>query len=162
MKTHVAIQKILKSINIHQDYHIWKKSICALCQPIRKGSTEWMENGSVDKKMSVDKKIWVCWARLWVWSVECGVWSVECDNAISGEPPFPPHPCPDTSCQNMFLPSPGQASITWPCLCIYSIFRLHSLSFLSCHLFWCWGMHYRSFSLSFSPDDMYIDLFSII
>jgi len=64
VKTHVAIQKILKSINIHQHYHIWKTSICALCQPTRKGSAEWMENGSVDnknecgpKKMSVDKKI---------------------------------------------------------------------------------------------------------
>ena len=44
----------------------------------------WMENGSVgqknecgSKKMSVDKKKWVCWVWVWVWSVECGV-CVEC------------------------------------------------------------------------------------
>ena len=57
-----------------------------------------MENGSVDKKMSVDKKKWV-WTKknecgqknLSVLSttvgVERGVWSVECDSAVSGEPP---------------------------------------------------------------------------
>ena len=74
MKTHVAIRKILKSINIHQDYHIWKKSICALCQPIRKGSAEWMKNGSVDKKNECgQKKLSVLSTTV---GVECGVLSV--------------------------------------------------------------------------------------
>ena len=25
------------------------------------------------KKMSVDRKIWVCWVWVWVWTVECGL-----------------------------------------------------------------------------------------
>ena len=51
----------------------------------RKGSAEWIENGSVVKKNECgQKKMSVLSVSV---SVECGVWSVECDSAVSGEPP---------------------------------------------------------------------------
>ena len=36
----------------------------------------WRKNECGPKKMSVDKKKWVCWVWVWVWSVECGVLSM--------------------------------------------------------------------------------------
>ena len=57
-----------------------------LCQPTRKGSAEWIENGSVVKKNECgQKKMSVLSVSV---SVECGVWSVEYDSAVSGEPPL--------------------------------------------------------------------------
>ena len=61
-----------------------------LCQPTstRKGSAEWIENGSVVKKNECGpKKMSVLSVSV---SVDCGVWSVEYDSAVSGEPPIDP------------------------------------------------------------------------
>ena len=57
-----------------------------LCQPTstRKGSAEWIENGSVVKKNECgQKKMSVLSVSV---SVECGVWSVEYDSAVWNPP----------------------------------------------------------------------------